>query len=88
MNCVHWRQSRDSYGPKRLTNTRDDKIDTKFWKDSDAVLLPHRLSVSPTATSPRTHCVDVIGEAARAEVIDELVEAAGAALTPDEEGRN
>lgn len=25
---------RDGYAPKRVTNTRDDKIDTKFWKDS------------------------------------------------------
>lgn len=25
---------RDGYAPKRVTNTRDDKIDTKFWKES------------------------------------------------------
>jgi putative SOS response-associated peptidase YedK len=25
---------RDGYAPKRVTNTRDDKVSTKFWKDS------------------------------------------------------
>jgi putative SOS response-associated peptidase YedK len=25
---------RDGYTPKRVTNTRDDKIESKFWKDS------------------------------------------------------
>ena len=25
---------RDGYAPKRVTNTRDDKVQTKFWKDS------------------------------------------------------
>jgi putative SOS response-associated peptidase YedK len=25
---------RDGYAPKRVTNTRDDKVKTKFWKDS------------------------------------------------------
>ena len=25
---------RDGYAPKRVTNTRDDKAQTKFWKDS------------------------------------------------------
>ena len=25
---------RDGYAPKRVTNTRDDKAYTKFWKDS------------------------------------------------------
>ena len=25
---------RDGYAPKRVTNTRDDKITTKFWKES------------------------------------------------------
>jgi putative SOS response-associated peptidase YedK len=25
---------RDGYAPKRVTNTRDDKVETKFWKDS------------------------------------------------------
>jgi putative SOS response-associated peptidase YedK len=25
---------RDGYAPKRVTNTRDDKVATKFWKDS------------------------------------------------------
>ena len=25
---------RDGYAPKRVTNTRDDKATTKFWKDS------------------------------------------------------
>lgn len=25
---------RDGYAPKRVTNARDDKLDTKFWKDS------------------------------------------------------
>ena len=25
---------RDGYAPKRVTNTRDDKIRTKFWKES------------------------------------------------------
>jgi putative SOS response-associated peptidase YedK len=25
---------RDGYAPKRVTNTRDDKVHTKFWKDS------------------------------------------------------
>jgi putative SOS response-associated peptidase YedK len=25
---------RDGYAPKRVTNARDDKVETKFWKDS------------------------------------------------------
>jgi putative SOS response-associated peptidase YedK len=25
---------REGYAPKRVTNTRDDKAQTKFWKDS------------------------------------------------------
>ena len=25
---------RDGYAPKRVTNTRDDKVSTRFWKDS------------------------------------------------------
>ena len=25
---------RDGYAPKRVANTRDDKVHTKFWKDS------------------------------------------------------
>ena len=25
---------RDGYAPKRVTNTRDDKVQTKFWKNS------------------------------------------------------
>jgi putative SOS response-associated peptidase YedK len=25
---------RDGYAPKRVTNTRDDKVQTRFWKDS------------------------------------------------------
>jgi putative SOS response-associated peptidase YedK len=25
---------REGYAPKRVTNTRDDKVETKFWKDS------------------------------------------------------
>jgi hypothetical protein len=32
---------RDDYAPKRVTNTRDDKARTKFWKDSfDSRALP------------------------------------------------
>lgn len=34
---------RDGYAPKRVTNTRDDKIDTKFWKDS----FEHRRCLVP-----------------------------------------
>src|SRR5215510_10071817 len=25
---------RDGYAPKRVTNTRDDKVNTKYWKES------------------------------------------------------
>src|SRR6476659_1843704 len=34
---------RDGYAPKRVTNTRDDKVETKFWKDSFA----HRRCLVP-----------------------------------------
>jgi putative SOS response-associated peptidase YedK len=34
---------RDGYAPKRVTNTRDDKVETKFWTDSFA----HRRCLVP-----------------------------------------
>jgi putative SOS response-associated peptidase YedK len=37
---------REGYAPKRVTNARDDKLQTKFWKDSFEAPLPragHRL---------------------------------------------
>ena len=34
---------RDGYAPKRVTNTRDDKVQTKFWKDS----FTHRRCLVP-----------------------------------------
>ena len=37
---------REGYAPKRVTNTRDDKIDTAFWKDS---FLNRRCLVPATA---------------------------------------
>jgi hypothetical protein len=30
---------RDGYAPKRVTNTRDDKVQTKFWKNSFVKLI-------------------------------------------------
>jgi putative SOS response-associated peptidase YedK len=36
---------RDGYAPKRVTNTRDDKATTKFWKDSPR---------SPSGVRPRS----------------------------------
>jgi putative SOS response-associated peptidase YedK len=37
---------REGYAPKRVTNTRDDKVDTKFWKDS---FIQRRCLVPATA---------------------------------------
>jgi putative SOS response-associated peptidase YedK len=34
---------RDGYAPKKVTNTRDDKVQTKFWKDS----FEHRRCLVP-----------------------------------------
>jgi putative SOS response-associated peptidase YedK len=47
---------RDGYAPKRVTNTRDDKAYTKFWKDSfesGAAWCRQRPSASPTRASRR-----------------------------------
>ena len=57
VNCVRCRQSRHGYAPKRVTNTRDDKVNRA------AVFFPHRHSVSPTATSLERIAPDVTGEA-------------------------
>jgi putative SOS response-associated peptidase YedK len=37
---------RDGYAPKRVTNTRDDKVRTKFWEDS---FIKRRCLVAATA---------------------------------------
>ena len=39
---------RDGYAPKRVTNTRDDKVQTKFWKNS---FVSRRCLVPATAFS-------------------------------------
>jgi putative SOS response-associated peptidase YedK len=47
---------RDGYAPKRVTNTRDDKVQTKFWKESfdkRRALCRRRRSVSPMRASLR-----------------------------------
>jgi putative SOS response-associated peptidase YedK len=46
---------RDGYAPKRVTNTRDDKVQTKFWKDSFVkrrCLVPASSFCEPDGKSP------------------------------------
>jgi putative SOS response-associated peptidase YedK len=46
---------RDGYAPKRVTNTRDDKVQTKFWKDSFAnrrCLVPATAFCEPDEGKP------------------------------------
>jgi len=46
---------RDGYAPKRVTNTRDDKVETKFWKDSFSnrrCLVPR--NYAPPGTSAKS----------------------------------
>jgi putative SOS response-associated peptidase YedK len=46
---------RDGYAPKRVTNTRDDKARTKFWKDSFETrrcLVPATAFCEPDESKP------------------------------------
>jgi putative SOS response-associated peptidase YedK len=46
---------RDGYAPKRVTNTRDDKINTKFWKESFETrrcLVPASAFCEPDGNKP------------------------------------
>jgi putative SOS response-associated peptidase YedK len=56
---------RDGYVPKRVTNTRDDKATTKFWKDSfekRRCLVPATAFCEPDAGKPaRWHWFTLTG---------------------------
>ena len=52
---------RDGYAPKRVTNTRDDKMESKFWKDS---FEKRRCLVPATA-----FCEPDEGKPARMEIV-------------------
>ena len=60
---------RDGYAPKRVTNTRDDKVSTKFWKDSYEnrhCLVPATAFCEPDEGKPaRWHWFSLIGEEPR-----------------------
>jgi len=46
---------RDGYAPKRVTNTRDDKVNTKFWKESferRRCLVPASAFCEPDGNKP------------------------------------
>jgi len=46
---------RDGYAPKRVTNTRDDKVETKFWKESfegRRCLVPASAFCEPDGNKP------------------------------------
>jgi putative SOS response-associated peptidase YedK len=60
---------RDGYAPKRVTNTRDDKATTKFWKDSfekRRCLVPATAFCEPDEGKPaRWHWFALNGESER-----------------------
>ena len=60
---------RKGYAPKRVTNTRDDKIESHFWKDSFATrrcLLPATAFCEPDEGKPaRWHWFALKGERER-----------------------
>jgi hypothetical protein len=60
---------RDGYAPKRVTNTRDDKVQTKFWKDSfdkRRCLVPATAFCEPDEGKPaRWHWFALNGEEER-----------------------
>ena len=60
---------RVGYAPKRVTNTRDDKVSTKFWKDSYEnrhCLVPATAFCEPDEGKPaRWHWFSLIGEEPR-----------------------
>jgi putative SOS response-associated peptidase YedK len=60
---------RDGYAPKRVTNTRDDKATTKFWKDSfekRRCLVPASAFCEPDEGKPaRWHWFALNGEGER-----------------------
>lgn len=60
---------RDGYAPKRVTNTRDDKVDTKFWKDSFEArrcLVPASAFCEPDGNKPsKWHWFALRGEEPR-----------------------
>jgi putative SOS response-associated peptidase YedK len=60
---------RDGYAPKRVTNTRDDKVDSKFWKDSfekRRCLVPATAFCEPDEGKPaRWHWFALNGEEER-----------------------
>ena len=60
---------REGYAPKRVTNTRDDKVQTKFWKDSfekRRCLVPATSFCEPDEGKPaRWHWFALKGEEPR-----------------------
>ena len=60
---------REGYAPKRVTNTRDDKVETKFWKDSfeqRRCLVPATAFCEPDEGKPaRWHWFALNGEEER-----------------------
>ena len=60
---------RDGYAPKRVTNTRDDKVESKFWKDSfeqRRCLVPATAFCEPDEGKPaRWHWFALNGEEER-----------------------
>src|SRR5215470_3893102 len=60
---------REGYAPKRVTNTRDDKVETKFWKESfekRRCLVPATAFCEPEEGKPaRWHWFALKGEDAR-----------------------
>jgi putative SOS response-associated peptidase YedK len=60
---------RDGYAPKRVTNTRDDKVQTKFWKESferRRCVVPATAFCEPDEGKPaRWHWFALKGESER-----------------------
>jgi putative SOS response-associated peptidase YedK len=60
---------RDGYAPKRVTNARDDKLSTKFWKESFETrrcLVPATSFCEPDGKTPsRWHWFALIGDEPR-----------------------
>jgi putative SOS response-associated peptidase YedK len=60
---------RDGYAPKRITNARDDKLNTKFWRESfefRRCLVPASSFCEPDGNTPsRWHWFTLKGEEAR-----------------------